>query len=65
MMIKMVKKFMLLKYLPLILVFLDAKGTSNGAGLFNNIPEPPMEQPSTTSTVSVEKDPFEAIWRFY
>ena len=41
--------------------FLDAKGTSNGAGLFNNIPEPPMEQPSTTSTVSVEKDPFEAF----
>lgn len=41
--------------------FLDAKGTSNGAGLFNNIPEPLMEQPSTTSTVSVEKDPFEAF----
>ena len=41
--------------------FLDAKGTSNGAGSFNNIPEPPMEQPSTTSTVSVEKDPFEAF----
>ena len=41
--------------------FLDAKGTSNGAGSFNNIPESPMEQPSTTSTVSVEKDPFEAF----
>ena len=41
--------------------FLDAKGTSNGAGSFNNIPEPSMEQPSTTSTVSVEKDPFEAF----
>ena len=41
--------------------FLDAKGASNGAGSFNNIPEPPMEQPSTTSTVSVEKDPFEAF----
>lgn len=41
--------------------FLDAKGTSNGAGSFNNIPEPQMEQPSTTSTVSVEKDPFEAF----
>ena len=41
--------------------FLDAKGTSNGAGSFNNIPEPPMEQSSTTSTVSVEKDPFEAF----
>ena len=41
--------------------FLDAKGTSSGAGLFNNIPEPPMEQLSTTSTVSVEKDPFEAF----
>ena len=41
--------------------FLDAKGASNGAGSFNNIPEPPMEQSSTTSTVSVEKDPFEAF----
>ena len=41
--------------------FLDAKGTSNGAGSFNNIPEPPMEQSSTTSTVSVEKEPFEAF----
>ena len=41
--------------------FLDAKGTSNGAGSFNNIPDPSMEQPSTTSTVSVEKDPFEAF----
>ena len=42
--------------------FLDAKGTSNGGGSFNNLPEPPMEEPSSVmETVSVEKDPFEAF----
>lgn len=42
--------------------FLDAKGTSNGGGSFNNLPEPPVqEEPTTVETVSVEKDPFEAF----
>lgn len=42
--------------------FLDAKGTSNGGGSFNNLPEPPVQEESTTvETVSVEKDPFEAF----
>lgn len=41
--------------------FLDAKGTSNGGGSFNNIPEPPMEDNSNATTVSVDKDPFEAF----
>lgn len=41
--------------------FLDAKGTSNGGGSFNNMPEPPMEDNSNATTVSVDKDPFEAF----
>lgn len=41
--------------------FLDAKGTSNGGGSFNNMPEPPMEDKSNATTVSVDKDPFEAF----
>ena len=41
--------------------FLDAKGTSNGGGSFNNTPEPPMEDNSNATTVSVDKDPFEAF----
>lgn len=42
--------------------FLDAKGTSNGGSNFNNLPEPPVQEESTTvETVSVEKDPFEAF----
>ncbi|MGM9882362.1 MAG: single-stranded DNA-binding protein [Bacilli bacterium] len=44
--------------------FLDAKGTTNGGGSFNNFPEPPMqgmEENTPMETVSVEKDPFEAF----
>ena len=43
--------------------FLDAKGTSNGGGSFDNLPEPPMQEESNSvmETVSVEKDPFEAF----
>ena len=41
--------------------FLDAKGTSNGGGSFNNMPEPPMEDNSNATTVYVDKDPFEAF----
>ena len=41
--------------------FLDAKGTSNGGGSFNNMPEPPMEDNTNATTVSVDKDPFEAF----
>lgn len=55
------KKVYVTEILATNISFLDAKGTSAGTGSFNNMPEPPMEQPSTTSTVSVEKDPFEAF----
>lgn len=44
--------------------FLDAKGNSNGNNGFNDLPEPPMQDSmnvSNASTVSVEKDPFEAF----
>ena len=44
--------------------FLDAKGNSNGNNGFNDLPEPPIQDNmsgSNMSTVSVEKDPFEAF----
>ena len=40
--------------------FLDAKSTSNSGGL-NSIPEPPMENNSNATTISLDKDPFEAF----
>ena len=45
--------------------FLDSKGTSGGFNDLNNLPEPPIERSNgsntSTETVSVEKDPFEAF----
>lgn len=66
--IKMVREFMLLRFLLIILVFLDSKGTNTSSNDFNSLPEPPREDSVSSSsnmnnmeTVSVDKDPFEAF----
>ena len=44
--------------------FLDSKGTNNGGGSFDNLPEPPMNEEvsfESKDTVSVDTDPFEAF----
>ena len=43
--------------------FLDSKGTNANSNDFNNLPEPPREDISSSNmeTVSVDKDPFEAF----
>ena len=41
--------------------FLDSRAASAGSGNFNSLPEPPIQEDVPVSTVSVEKDPFEAF----
>ena len=58
------KKVYVTEILASNISFLDSKGTgATGNTSFNNLPEPPMVDPSSTNmeTVSVEKDPFEAF----
>lgn len=58
------KKVYVTEVLASNISFLDAKGTNNGGGSFNNLLEPPMqevEENTPMETVSVEKDPFEAF----
>ena len=59
------KKVYVTEILASNISFLDSKGTgTTGNTGFNNLPEPPMEDTSssnTMDTVSVEKDPFEAF----
>ena len=52
------KKVYVTEVLAQNIQFLESKGTSNPV---DNLPEPPVEQATTTETVNVEKDPFEAF----
>ena len=58
------KKVYVTEILASNISFLDSKGTgATGNTSFNNLPEPPMVDTSSNNmeTVSVEKDPFEAL----
>ena len=58
------KKVYVTEILASNISFLDSKGTgATGNTSFNNLPEPPMVDTSSSNmeTVSVEKDPFEAF----
>ena len=55
------KKVYVTEILASNISFLDSKGTGTSSNSFNNLPEPPMEDNSNATTVSVDKDPFEAF----
>lgn len=55
------KKVYVTEILVTNISFLDNKGTNSGGVNFNNMPEPPMMDNSNATTVSVDKDPFEAF----
>ena len=55
------KKVYVTEILASNISFLDAKSANAGGGSFNNLPEPPIQEDVQVSTVSVEKDPFEAF----
>ena len=58
------KKVYVTEVLATNISFLDSKGTNNGGGSFDNLPEPPMNEEASfesKDTVSVDTDPFEAF----